>query len=192
MYVDTCIKRDYACLDKRNRGTAAEGVFMALVAQWYYLEVELVDSGANSTKRTYRLTSANIGAAVTDAGTIMTALAAVTDAKVKSYRIGQIFADDALSLPLPGVQIENEAMLTVGIAGHPTKSATLTIPAPKGGVFTSLQGPGSNVVATTATIVTDYVALFNSTGPATLSDGESADPLYGFKGKRVHRKSIRG
>lgn len=165
---------------------------MALVSQWFYLEVELVDSGANSTKRTYRLTSATIAEAATDAATVMTALAAVTDAAIKSYRIGQLFAEAALSLPLPGVQIENEAMLTVGIAGHPTKSATVTIPAPKGTVFTSLQGPGSNVVATTAVPVTDYVALFNATGPCTLSDGESADPLYGFKGKRVHRHSVRG
>lgn len=165
---------------------------MALTHQYFFLEVDIVDSAGDSTKRTYRLTAATMAAAITDSATIMTALNAVTDGVIKSYRIGDLYAESALSLPLAGVQIENEALLTVGIVGKPTKSATLSIPAPKGSVFTTLQGPGSNLVNTADPDVAAYMALFATAGQATLSDGEVADPLYGFKGVRRHKKSLKG
>jgi len=164
---------------------------MALVGGGYFGVVELIDNGGNVTKRRYELTAATIADADTDmSGTVIPALQAVTDAKVKGYVVEISVVEDALTLPASGVEIENLALLDMSIVGHPEKSATLTIPAPKPTIFVATSGDGANVVDPADSAVVAYVALFEAGGQALISDGEVASGLVA--GRRIHRKSSRG
>jgi len=163
---------------------------MSLTANGFTLSVELIDNGANVTQRSYKLTSADIDAALTDAGTIISALNAVTDAVVKGYHVASDFVEAALTLPGEGVQIENQALVDLSITGHPEKAATYTIPAPNIGIMVGSSGPDANVVDGADSALAAYTALFQADGQATISDGEVA--LSFLRGKRIHRKSSRG
>lgn len=165
---------------------------MALVSVGFEMEVALVDNGANITKKTFQLQSADAAAAATDAGIILAALNNVTNCKVKDYRIAQVFGEDALVLPIDdGVQIEDQMLVTVGIVGNPLKSATLTIPSPKIGLFTETSGPGANIADPGDAALQAYIGLFSTSAQAFISDGELARQT-GWKGRRIHRKSRRG
>src|SRR5664279_209353 len=164
---------------------------MALVAGGYFGVVDLIDNGGNVTRRRYELTAATVADADSDMSTVIVpALVAVTDAKVKGYLIEVTTVEDSLTLPASGVEIENLALLDFSIVGHPEKSATLTIPAPKPTIFVASSGDGANVVDPADAAVIAYVALFEGSGQVLISDGEVAAGLV--SGKRIHRKSSRG
>jgi len=163
---------------------------MALARAWRTLTVDMIDTGGNSTTRTYRLTSADAAAAETDAAAILAALANVTDASVKSYTIGDVFVEGSLALPA-AAEVENQLQLTLPIFGKPNKSGTLTIPAPKPGIMQALTGQGFNLPDFTDAALIAYINLFTTAGKATLSDGE-VGVLSNAKGRRIHVKSVRG
>ena len=162
---------------------------MALAHAFFRLNVELAETSGKTTRKAYRLVAADAAAAATASGTILTRLQAVTDLKVKSYQIEDVFTDATFSLPIVAVQKENQAIITVGIDGQPTKSGTIVIPGPKAGVFVSTIGGGVDIVDTSAAIVTDYVAIFDTDNLALLSDGEVADVTTFFAGRRRHVKN---
>jgi len=164
---------------------------MAFVATTlpFYLGVTLVDNGNNQTTKTYDLQGADLTEATANAGTILTALAAVTDATIKGYVIGQRFTNDAFTFPASGVHIEDLALISLGITNDPTKAATITIPAPKSTLFSATSGEGANNFLNSGAGQT-YWQLFDATGEAYLSDGETAEVF--FSGKRIHRGSRRG
>jgi len=164
---------------------------MALVGGGYFGVVDLIDNGGNVTSRRYELTAGTFTDADSDlTGTIVPALQAVTDAKVKSFFVEVTTVEDALTLPASGIEIENLALLDLQIVGHPEKSATLTIPAPKPAIFVATSGDGANVVNPANAAVLAYVALFGASGQALVSDGEVSAGIV--SGKRIHRKSSRG
>jgi|SRR5664279_475204 len=164
---------------------------MALVGGGYFGVVELIDNGGNVTKRRFELTAATVTAANTDmSGTIVPALVAVTDAVVKGYVVEETMVEDSLTLPASGIEIENLALLDLSVVGHPEKTATLTIPAPKPAIFVATSGDGANIVNTSNAAVAAYAALFGASGKALISDGEVSGGLT--SGKRIHRKSNRG
>lgn len=167
---------------------------MALSSQGFVLTVTLVDNGGNTSNLTFNLTAATFTDAGTDAATILAALANVTDAVVKAYNVGERFKEDALSLPGTGVQVENTAVLSALITGEVDKWARIVIPAPKPAIFVGLSGAAANQVDPTDTEVQAYVALYDATGEATVSDGETvqAPSASTLKGKRVHRGSRHG
>jgi len=165
---------------------------LAQTSLGFRLTVTLVDSsGENTSNKTYELTSADATAAAADSADIMTALLGVTDAAIKGYSIAEVFAETGVfSLPLDA-EIENMAILVGRIDGNPFKKATLTIPAPKIGIFVSSTGANRNVVDVNDAAVQAYRALYQSPGNvATLSDGETLDVLE--SGRRQHRRSSRG
>jgi len=162
---------------------------MAYVANGFFMSVDLVDNGNNKTTKTYDLQGADLAEATTNAGTILTALAAVTDATIKGYNIGSRFTNDAFAFPAANVNIENLALITLGITNDPTKSATITIPAPKSTLFVETSGAGANNFSNSGAGQT-YWQLFTVGGEAYLSDGETAEVF--FSGKRIHRGSRRG
>lgn len=162
---------------------------MALVSEGFFMEVLFEDNGGNVTRRTYDLVAADSAGAASAATAILAAIANVSDALVKGYRLGQKFGQDSGSFPAAGVQIENLALLITQLETF-DKTATYTIPAPKAAIFTATSGAAANIVNTSNAAVAAYHALFQASGVATLSDGEVAGGLQ--KGKRVHRKSDRG
>lgn len=164
---------------------------MAIALQGYRGYMTLVDNGGNETTKTFQLREAtDFELAHSAMLSIVTALTALTNAKVKTWGTTRVMAEEALVLPASGVQIEDQALLTVTIDGKPNKSATLTVPAPIPAVFVDTSGEGANVVNTAWATLNTYVNCFKSTGQAFISDGEDVGAL--FKGRRIHRKSRRG
>lgn len=163
---------------------------MALVEDGYTLHVTLVDNGGNQTSKRYELNSADMTEATADAATIMTALGNMTDAAFLGYEICLRFVENAFAYPPAGVQIENQALIVLGLADNPLKSATITVPAPKQGIFVGTSGEAANIVDAADAAVAAYWALFTATGVATVSDGEVAEVYK--SGRRIHRKNTGG
>jgi hypothetical protein len=99
--------------------------------------------------------------------------------------------EDTLVLPASGVENENQAFFSGKIFGDPTDSATQSIPAADPAIFISTSGPGANVVNMANATVISWVALFDSNGPWTISDGEAWVNAT-VKGKRRHVKNSNG
>lgn len=163
---------------------------MALVADGFDLILNVVDSGGNTTTRTYRLDSADAATAATDAADVMTAFNAVSDASIAGYTVGERFVEDALTYPADA-EIENNARITAKIVGRPNRSATIDIPAPNIGIFTGTTGPARNVVDLSDAALLTFLGLFDGSGPVTVSDGESII-VSSAVGKRIHKKSVKG
>jgi len=163
---------------------------MALALSHRILTVEFVDTGGNTTTRSYRLTSADDATMVTDTATILAAIANVTDATVKGYSFGQVWAEQSLALPA-AAEVENQLQLTLPIFQKPNKSGTLTIPSPKVGIMQNTSGQGFNLPDFTDAALQAYINLFTTGGEATLSDGE-VGVLSNAKGKRIHVRSNKG
>lgn len=162
---------------------------MALVRTGSILSVTLIDSGGNLTTKEFQLTAADIAAAVTDGATIRTALLGVTDSVIASYRVSDVYVEDALVLP---ASAENEvrASITTYVKDNAGKKANISIPAPKIGMFDATSGAGKNTIGSPSNgggILSTYLALFQTGGQAYASDGEV---LEGFvRGVRTTVKS---
>ena len=167
---------------------------MSLTDDGYRLSVEIIDTGGNTTNRTFDLvatdTAGDASAVIADVATIIAALIAATDGVIKSYFWAKKFVESALTLP-SAAEVENNAQISAKIDGHPNKSAVIEIPAPKATLFQQSTGPGYNLVDFADTAVANYVNLFKSTGVAKVSDGEFI-VAQDIKGKRVHHKSTKG
>ena len=162
---------------------------MALVADKWFLVVNLVDSGNNTFSKRYRLAAIDAATAATSAAAVVAALDAITECPIVSHYHYQETVENALVLPV-GVQGENKALLTFRLEGAANKSASDTIPAPIIGVFVTPTGNGSNVINGAHAAIATYRDLFIAGGNAFISDGENVTELKG--GKRIHSKSNRG
>ncbi len=146
---------------------------MAWVSQGFVLNVRLVDAGANEVRKTYIMTAATNAAALTDALIIIDALEAVCALGTKTYSINEKFVNDAFALPAAGVQAEAKAVLVMTDGTDAAKTHITEIPGPETDVFLATQGSAANIVDIAHQDVLDYVNLFDGTGEATISDGES-------------------
>lgn len=163
---------------------------MAFVSGGFWSNISLADNGGNVTTKTYELDAADAAEAATNHAAVVAALTAVTDARVIAHFWYEKSVQDTPTLPASGVQIEDQALLTFEIAGNPLKSATLTIPAPKPGIFQAVTGSGANQVDLANAAVVTFRSLFQNANECFLSDGEKAERLK--SGKRIHRKSRSG
>lgn len=167
---------------------------MSLTATGWRLFVDLIDTGGNTTSRTFDLVATDDAGDMTDVTTAVTAiLSAITgasDAVVKAYNIGKVFVESALTLPT-AAEVENNLQVSAKIAGHPNKSAVFDIPAPKATLFQQTTGPGWNLADFADPLLSAYVNLFTTTGVAYISDGEQIT-AQDIRGKRIHKKSNKG
>lgn len=163
---------------------------MALVSDGWRLTVSLADTSGSISTLTYELTSADVVEATAATTTILAALNAITKSSVVSYVLGEVYAEDAVTLP---ADAENaiKASISVYLEGLGQKRANIKIPAPVNAIFTAATGPGFNVVSGSAASVTGYIDLFETTaGVATISDGETVRDTNNFAGgKRISRGS---
>lgn len=167
---------------------------MAITSKGFVGSVTVIDNGANTSTLSYDLTAATVAAAVTDMGDIVARLVAVTDAVVKSYTVGEVFSEDALSLPASGVQVENQARISGKLSGFVDKFGRVMIPAPKPGIFVGSSGKTANVVDASDADLVAYLNTWITGGEATISDGEVLDTISpaNVSGKRYHRGSVVG
>lgn len=145
---------------------------MALVTDGFELTVSLIDTSGSVSTLSYQLTSADYATALTDAGTIITALDDVTNSTVSNYRVVERFVENAFTLP---ANAENaiKAEINAFIDGEGTKKATFRIPAPANAIFVAANGEGYNIVDTSNAEVLAYTGIFEvGTGEASISDGE--------------------
>jgi len=169
---------------------------MALTQLKWFLEIGIADNSGDISPRFYEMpvaSAADFDALILSANALRTALAAVTDGVIASYRLGAAFVEDALTLPASGVENENQAFFTGKIDGDPTDSATNSVPAAKPGIFVATVGPGANVVDMNDGAVLTWIGLFDEAGPGpwTLSDGEYWVNAT-VKGRRRHVKRSNG
>jgi hypothetical protein len=169
---------------------------MALTSVGFFANMTVTDSGGNKSVLKYKLVSEDIETAVTDAGTIITALNAITDGVITSYSVGEEYDEDTSFLAAEGVQVENVAMLSVRLDNTEEKWAQMRIPAPNIGIFQATTGKKSNVIDPADSALNTYLDLFvTDTGICKISDGEYiADPAVAgnVDGKRIHRASRKG
>jgi len=169
---------------------------MALTPVKWLAEVGIADNSGDIAPRFYEApyaTFADFAAFQLSFNTLLTALNNMTAGAVASHRLTLVTVEDALTLPLSGVENENQAFLSGKIVGDPLDSATQSIPAADPAIFVSTSGPGANVVNTSAGAVTTWIGLFDQAGPGpwTISDGEYWEAAT-VKGKRRHVKRSGG
>jgi hypothetical protein len=167
---------------------------MALTALKWVAEVAIADNSGKTVPRFYEAPDAafaDFAAFQLAFATLLTQLNLMTAGVVASYRLSQVFVETALTLPASGVENENQAFFSGKIVGDPTDSATQSIPAADPGIFINTSGPGANVVNVGVNPTLTWIALFDATGPWTVSDGEAWDGAT-VQGKRRHTKNSNG
>lgn len=165
---------------------------MALTLLKRRIDVIFTDTGDNDTTRQLDLGTNDFPTAI-QVSAIMATLQAVSTAKIKSYQLVEIIADDAFTLPA-NAQVEPNARLTLQIAGNPRKSATFDIPSPSPAIMVATEGDGLNQVALSNAGVQAVVDLFRSAGNFYISDGEKVADGVGAvkKGRRITKRSSKG
>jgi len=165
---------------------------LAFTAQNFEVEVSFQDNGAEIVSRRYGVVSGTTYADLLTAlpATVAT-IAAMSDCLLRSYAVRSIWTNDTITLPASGVQNEDQALITAKINGDPLKSAILSIPGAKPGIFVGTSGENANIVDMTDSAVEAFIGLFLSGGLLTVSDGEEII-TQGAKGKRRHTKNSNG
>jgi len=162
---------------------------MALVSGGYELSVVLKDTGGNTTNMKYDLTAVTAAAAETDALAIIAVLNPITDATIVGYRVSHKFVEDDFSYPA-AAEVEKKASIVSLIDGESVKTCNVKIPAPNVGIFMGTSGEAFNIVDVADVALGSYLAVFQTAGEATISDGEvMGDPL---RGKRITIGSRKG
>jgi len=163
---------------------------MAFISGGFYAVFNLMDSGGDTTSKTYELDVADAAGATTAIGVIKTALEGVTNCEIVSYYHYEKWVENTVAYPVGGVQKENQALLVFDIVDAPTKRATHAIPGAKIDIFIAASGPDMNVVDRLDAAVIAYRELFQAGGECFISDGEKAFTL--LSGHRRNTKNNRG
>jgi len=162
---------------------------MSLVAGAWFMSYSLLDSGNDVVTSTRRLQATNATEAAAAGAAFIAALQLVTDAKVVDYSVGQKYVENALT-GFDDATVRNsiQAVITASIKDQPLKKATVSIPAPKIGLFTAITGEGSDVVdVSTGSLAQDFLEQFWDGGSVYISDGEKLDEITNAKGVRVSK-----
>lgn len=166
---------------------------MALVHSKFKVTFNFVDSGENSTSRTIELNAATAVEAATEANALAIDLDAISDAVIASYTIGDVFEEDAFTLPVGSVNVEEAAEITMFLEGFATKKAVFSVPSPVIDIFVGTSGKNRNIVDGLDTLVVNLLENFKPGFTAFISDGENAKATLPFvSGKRVHYRSRKG
>lgn len=165
---------------------------MAIVSDGFFMHVDLVDTGGNKSTKKYKLVAADFATAQAAATSILAGLAGVTEALVKSYRLGEALVEDAAVYG--SGEIENIGQVVAKLETAP-KTVNIEIPAPLPALFVGASGPDYNVLDPANVALQTYIALWEASGVASLSDGEfvrDSATAGNFSGKRTHRGSKKG
>lgn len=158
---------------------------MAFVSVGFQLSVTLIDTGGDSSVKTYDLRGADADEAATNAAAFLTDLQAATLCVVTRYSISTVFAQDALVLPTSaGARNSMQAVVSGYIADNPSKRASAVIPGPVADVFVATSGPNSDIVDVADATVTAFMDNFKAAGTVFISDGEDLDVNPGLVGYR--------
>ena len=162
----------------------------------YFVNTTWVDNAGDETNLRVEVDGGVAGAELQgNTDTIIDTVQALTGAVLKGFQIESVYREDALTLPLSGVQIEEKALISMRLSTF-AKTASIAIPAPLATIFVGTSGKNANIVDDGVAGVQDLVDMFvAATGAARISDGETtlayADGGF-IEGKRIHRASRKG
>lgn len=160
---------------------------MALSSTGFRLNVQLMDLRGNTGGLSFDLDATTYANASTHAGSIITALNAVTDATITGYNLSEVFKEDT---PTYNGDLSEVASVVVRLAND-GKKATLRIPAPISAMFQAASGEDAKLVDTANAALGTYVGLFKNTGGvASLSDGEKVNDTNGIKNGKLITRAI--
>lgn len=168
---------------------------MALVSGGWVGTITVADHGDNRSTLSYDfdpLTTADFAAALAAMAGLVTDLDALTNSTIVGYSVREVFYNDAIALPVAGVENEDKASVTFSIDGT-NKKGNFKIPAPVStgadSIFGTVGG-AANQVNTAAATLSAYADNFRTAGNFTISDGEKLDVL--LVGKRISAKNNNG
>lgn len=168
---------------------------MAFIDAGWELQTTWIDTGGNTTSRTFQLTATDvansIATVIADVQTIVAAYIAATDAVLVTQRVTKVSVEDTVVLPAGDVNVEENLQVSAKIFGTPNKSAVFEIMAPKNTLFQAPTGPGHNQADFADPALSPVVNLYKNGAQVLISDGEAITD-QGIKGKRVHHKSTKG
>jgi hypothetical protein len=167
------------------------GVKLAVTSKGFEAFVTIVDTGGDQSTLSFQLVAPDMVDALVAMTAILSRLAAVTSATVKSYFVGERYSEDALVLPADA-QVEERATIVCNLAGDPLKKTTINITATEDAMFGAAQTTAYNDVDIANAALSTYLSIWQSGGFATISDGELLAAQAAASGKRTHRHSSRG
>lgn len=167
---------------------------MALVLHHFELTVSIADNSGQTVTRTYEIPE-GVVADFTEFSALIPAMMAavngITAGLITGYRANEVYYEDTISLPLSGVENENQVIFSGKIQGDPGKSGIVTVPSVDPAIFVSLSGPGANDVNMANAAVQTFIGMFDGAPGWTISDGETWLTAT-VSGKRRHTKKVYG
>jgi len=167
---------------------------MAFVGATWFVNIQFVDAGLNTTRKRVQLIAALDAEAVASAADVVARFAALTSAYITGYTIEREFLNDAAGYPPVIGEISDRLLLTVGLTDVP-KKASLEVPSPIAAAFGAAGTESFNIALSTYAATLALINAFNAGQSAYLSDGENTlnTGAGGFvAGRRIHRASTNG
>jgi len=141
----------------------------------WMLSATLAGSAGKPVTLNYHMTAADYTTAAADRTIILAALDAVTDGVILKHRLSEV-TDVTSTLPETYVDVAIVGTLSGKINGT-NKACVVSFPAPADAMRLELTGDGYNELDISDAAILAYWALFDVTGEATISDGESTGSL---------------
>lgn len=162
---------------------------MALISEGFDINITFAGSGGTKDRytRKYKTDAADAAAAELLLAGLLTDATALSNCVVSGVTITERRIEDAFVAPGVGIYTTDRARITIGIEGHPTKTARIDIPSPKAALFVGngVAGDGNRTVNTSLAELLAHIARFDASGGADVlvSDGEYANRVV--SGKRI-------
>lgn len=142
---------------------------MAIASKGFKVAVILRGKSGKDVTMKYALTATDAADAETDAATMATRVAALTDMSLVGYDIIHVNADDAAGNGTKNFSDQAQLTAKLVTAG---KVVNLKIPGVKESLFMDTSGPDNNIINPTDTNVVTFLSSFEAAGIASISDGE--------------------
>jgi len=160
---------------------------MALSAGKWFTAITCIDSSGKKAIREYEHFDTDYQWIPAAAVAIRERFELVSDCKVVQVQTSLVRVEESLTLPTVGF-VEDVLVITAPVKDDARSQATVSIPAPKVGLFMSSTGVGRDQVNWAIdSYLKEYLRMFDQPY-FLLSDGEQIDRVN-LKGRRVRRKT---
>lgn len=153
---------------------------MALTSRGWELSVSLMDRGASTATKQYRLRATDAETARADAAIIVAALDGVTNSVIISYRVTEVFMEYKFEYPESTIRNVTKASLSFRVGYRKINDR---IPSPVNDIFQAPIGQASNIVKIKSPELVAYAAIFGEGGQAYISKHKQDATLVSGKRK---------
>ncbi len=169
---------------------------MAQISKGFFLGVTLKDHGGNASTLEFQYraaTTIDFASALSGAIALIADLEAVTNSVVTGYSVREKFENDAIALPVAGVENEDKASFSFQLAGG-NEVSNMKIPAPVSAGVDNLfgvVGASANQMIMTAPTLVAYTDNFRLLGQFQITKNADALDVL-LVGKRISAKNNNG